>query len=83
MGEVVEDLGEQREIAEIERLIKESKERFRKGTREAENFVTIHEIERMWGELQSETSNIYTEMISELLRTVDESEIIRKKKENI
>jgi len=70
-------------IAEIERLINEFKYKFRTGTSNADNFITIHEIERLWGELQSNTNNIYSDMLHELMSGVDESMLIRKKKENI
>ena len=69
-------------LIEIERLIKEFKEKVQTGTSNAENFITIHEIEQLWGELLSGTQNIYSDMVRELLSTVDERDLIRKKKEN-
>lgn len=70
------------QLAEIERLIEEFKEKFKAGTSDADNFITIHEIERLWGELQVNTQNVYSGMIRELMSSVDESDLIRKKKEN-
>ena len=69
-------------IAEIERLINDFREKFEIGTSNADNFITLHEIERLWGELQSSTNSIYSDMIRELMSNVDESQLIRKKKEN-
>jgi len=69
-------------IAEIERLINDFREKFEIGTSDADNFITLHEIERLWGELQSSTNSIYSDMIRELMSNVDESQLIRKKKEN-
>ena len=69
------------EIAEIERLIKEFKEKFAVGTASADEFMTISELELMWGELQSRTNNIYSDMIQKLMSEVDESDLIRKKKD--
>jgi len=69
-------------MAEIEDLIKKFREKFEVGVTNSENFITITEIERIWGELQADTNNIYSEMIRELLSTVDERELIRKKKGN-
>ena len=69
-------------IAEIERLVKEFKERFEAGTSAADNFITITEIERLWAELQNRTNNVYSDMLKEMMSTVDESDLIRKKKEN-
>ena len=70
-------------IAEIERLIDDFEEKFKVGTSDADNFMTIHEIERMWGELQQSTLNIYSDMVCGLMSNIDESELIRKKKETI
>ena len=69
-------------IDEIERLIRDFKESFEAGTSDAENFLTMHEIERMWSELRGNTDYIYSDMLSELMGRVDESELIRKKKES-
>ena len=70
-------------LAEIERLIKEFKERFETGTSDAENFMTMSEIEQLWSELQNNTNNVYSEMVRELMSTVEERDLIRKKKKNI
>ena len=69
------------EIAEIERLIREFKGKFASGTANAEDFMTISELELMWGELQNRTNNIYSDMIRKLMSEVDESDLIRKKKD--
>jgi DNA-binding HxlR family transcriptional regulator len=37
----------------------------------------------MWGELRDKTNNIYSDMLSKMMSDIDESDIIRKKKENI
>ena len=69
------------EILEIERLIKEFKEKFADGTSDADNFMNISEIENLWGELQSKTNNIYSDMVRRLMSDVDERDLIRKKNE--
>jgi len=69
------------EIAKIERLIQEFKEKFAAGTSDADNFMTISQIELLWGELQNSTNNIYSDMIRKLMSEVDESDLIRKKKD--
>jgi hypothetical protein len=69
--------------AEIERLIDVFEEEFKSKTANADDFITIHEIERMWGELQQNTLNIYSNMVRELLSNVDENDLIRKKNESI
>jgi len=65
--------------AEIERLIDAFEEDFKSKTSDVDDFITMHEIERMWGELQQRTLNIYSDMVRELLSGVDERELIRKK----
>ena len=68
--------------AEIERLINAFEEDFKSRTSDADDFITIHEIERMWGDLQQNTLNIYSDMVRDLLSSVDERELIRKKNGN-
>ena len=46
-------------IEEIERLMQVFKEKFKEGTSSADNFLTISEIEQLWGELQDKTNNNY------------------------
>ena len=70
------------ELAEIERLIKDFKEKFEARTADADNFLNISEIELMWGELQHQTKNIYSDMVKKMMSEVDESDLIRKKNDN-
>ena len=81
MGENAKDLTVVK-LAEIERLIREFREKFDAGVSDADNFITINEIEQLWGELRFNTNNVYSDMICELMSSVDESDLIRKKKEN-
>lgn len=67
---------------EIERLIDDFREKFKERTADTNNYITIHEIERMWGELLGNTQNIYSDMIRELISSQDEKELIRQKKGN-
>ena len=68
------------EIAEIERLVNDFKERFSLGTANADDFMTISQLEILWSELQNRTNNIYSDMIRKLMSEVDEKDLIRKKK---
>ena len=70
------------EIAEIERLIIDFKEKFSLGTADADDFMTISQLEILWSELQNKTNNIYSDMIRNLMSDVDERELIRKKKDS-
>ena len=69
------------EIAEIEHLVRNFKEKFVAETANADEFLTISELELMWGELQNRTNNIYSDMIRKLMSEVDEGDLIRKKKD--
>lgn len=72
----------QAKISEIERLVNAFKEKFEAGTASSDDFISMNEIERMWGELRNSTNNIYSGMVQELMSSIDESDLIRKKKEN-
>ena len=78
-----DSVGNEARIVEIERLVNEFQEKFQAGTSQAESFITMTEIERMWSELRSKTDNIYSDMLCEMLSSVDEGELIREKKQNI
>jgi len=67
---------------EIIRMVDEFRQKIKTGTSKSENFLTITDIERLWTELRGETSHLYSDMLTELLSNIDESEIIRKKKLN-
>lgn len=45
--------------------------------------MSLNEIEKLWGDLNSQTELLYSDMIQELMSMVDEKDIVRKKKENI
>jgi hypothetical protein len=68
------------EFAEVERLIREFKEKFTAGTTDVNNFINITQIELLWSELQNSTNNIYSDMIRKLMSEVDERDLISKKK---
>jgi hypothetical protein len=67
--------------AEIERLIDGFEAGFKIRTSDADDFITIHEVEQMWGELEQGTLSIYSDMVRDLLSKVDERNLIRKKNE--
>jgi hypothetical protein len=67
-------------LVEIERLVREFKEKFEAGTSDTENFMTMFEVEQIWSELRDNTNNVYSDMVQELMSAVDERDLIRKKK---
>ena len=70
-------------LVEIERMLHAFREEFKSKTSDVDNFITIHEIERMWGDLQQNTLNIYSDIVRELISEINENDLIRKKKESI
>jgi hypothetical protein len=69
-------------VEKLAHLVEEFREKIREGTSNADNFLTMSEIERLWSELKGNTSVIYSDILQELLSSADESELIRKKKLN-
>jgi hypothetical protein len=67
---------------ELSRLIDDFEWEFAEKTKGPGNFLTMSEIERMWGELRHHTSEIYSDMVTNAIGTIDEGELIRKKKRN-
>jgi len=68
---------------ELLRIVDEFRQRIIAGTSNPDNFLTISDIESLWSKLRGDTSHIYSDMLSELLSNIDETEVIRKKKQNI
>ena len=67
---------------ELLRIVEEFRQKIQAGTSDPANFLTISDIEHLWTELRGETSLLYSDMLSDLLADINESEIIRKKKQN-
>jgi len=67
---------------ELLHLVGEFRQRILAGTSDPDNFLTITEIERLWSELKYDTDLLYTDMLSEMLSNINESELLRKKKQN-
>ena len=72
------DLTEQR-IEEIQRLIDKFQSEFKEGTSGPDHFMTMSDIERLWGELRNSTEKIYSDMVMDLMANVDEQKLISKK----
>jgi hypothetical protein len=70
-------------VEKLAHLVDEFREKIRAGTKDADSFLTLSEIERLWSGLRGDTSIIYSDMLQELLSSADESDLIRKKKLNI
>ena len=66
----------------ISALISDFNKRIEEGTRNADAFMTLDDIEQRWTELRRDTDRVYADMVSELIASVDERELISKKNEN-
>ena len=67
-------------IGELNRLVREFEERILDGTEDPDRFLTLAEMEELWGKLIGDTTVLYSSMLQDLLSSVDERAIIRKKK---
>ena len=69
-------------VRELSRLVKEFEEKIQNGTMDPDRFLTLSEIEELWGKLIGDTNVLYSDMLQQLIRNVDEKDLIRQKKEN-
>lgn len=69
-------------VRELSRLVKEFEEKIQNGTMDPNRFLTLSEIEELWGRLIGDTNVLYSDMLQQLIRNVDERDLIRQKKEN-
>ena len=72
---------EQLAVLSITELLEEFGKRIRVGTSSADTFLTLDEIEGYWLQLCHDTDRIYSDMLGEIISTIDEKELIRKKKD--
>ena len=76
------ELSERNYNDELLKLLDDFRQRIVNGTCDADDFLSITDIENLWTKLRGDTSLLYSDMLSEVLSSVDESELIRKKKPN-
>lgn len=69
-------------VSELSRIIKDFEEKIKNGTEDPERFLTLAEIEELWGKLIGDTNVLYSNMLQDLIHSTDEREVIRKKKTN-
>ena len=69
-------------IGELTRIVKEFEEKIENGTEDPNRFLTLTEIEQLWGSLIKDTNVLYSEMLQSLIQNIDEKELVRAKKEN-
>ncbi len=69
-------------IGELTRIVRDFEERIQNGTEDPDRFLSLTEIEELWGKLIGDTNVLYSDMLQRLIQNVDEKELIRRKKEN-
>lgn len=69
-------------IAELSRVVKEFEEKIQNGTESPDRFLTLSELEELWGKLIGDTSILYSDLVRKLINNIDEKEIIKSKKAN-
>lgn len=69
-------------IGELSRIVKEFEEKIQNGTEDPDRFLTLTEIEELWGKLIGDTNVLYSDMLQSLIQNIDERELVRQKKEN-
>jgi len=69
-------------ILEAARIIKAFKDEFAAKTGDVDNFMTITELENLWTDLRKSTDVLYSDMIQQLMKTIDERDMVSKKKES-
>lgn len=69
-------------IGELTRIVKEFEEKIQNGTEDPNRFLTLTEIEALWGQLIGDTKVLYSDLLHSLIQNIDEKELIRSKKEN-
>ena len=69
-------------IGELSRIVKEFEEKIQNGTEDPNRFLTLTEIEELWGRLIGDTNVLYSDMVHSLIQNIDERGLVRQKKEN-
>lgn len=67
---------------ELNRINQEYRQKLSAGMNDPDSFMKLAEIERLGRELSKTTQNLYLEQTVSVLDSVDETILIRKKKEN-
>ena len=69
-------------LGELTRIVKEFEEKIQNSAENPDRFLTLSEVEELWGKLIGETNVIYSDMLHDLIQNISEKELIRRKKEN-
>lgn len=67
---------------DLQRINQEFREKVREGLKDPDDFIKLSEIEKLGRELSLNTQKLYLEETASLLNDIDESMLIRKKKQS-
>ena len=67
-------------IGELSRIVKEFEEKIQNGTEDPNRFLTLTEIEELWGRLIGDTNVLYSDMVQSFIQNIDERGLVRQKK---
>lgn len=67
-------------IAKLKLLLEEFEATFKARTNDPDKFLTMTELETLWSRLRSDTNVLYSDLIHELVKNIDERDLNRKKK---
>lgn len=70
----------QEAIEELRRLIDEFEQKLKDGSSDPDAYLTLSEIESMWGKLIGDTTVLYSDMLQSMVEKLKEKDLIRKKK---
>jgi hypothetical protein len=63
-------------------LLDEFQQRLSEGTKSADEFISMNELERITSDTIHSSNTLYLELLSSFLSNIDEAELILKKKLN-
>ena len=72
----------QRHIERIQLEIQRFQAKVAENTQDPDQFMTLMEMESAMSELRHSTQEIYSDMLSDTLQSIDEKPVVDKKKEN-
>lgn len=67
---------------DLQRINQEFREKVRDGLKDPDSFIKLSEIEKMGRDLSAYTRKLYLEETTVLLNDIDESVLLRKKKQS-
>lgn len=67
--------------ARLKNITEEFIHKFNQGT-DPDDFMSLTELEALWGKLNDDTREVYSDLVNQLVGDIKEKELVRKKKLN-